>query len=115
MAEARSENSVDKKDLELLYQKVCQLHGTEEWSDWLSQIDSGRESYFKEWPPARIGMREYSVSNVPALRKELEQLWGETRLKELIPIVLAAAFKTRERVKVETQYQEELPTYIYNF
>lgn len=105
----------DNKDRELFYEKICELNARGAFSDCLKKIDRAASSYYEEWKSPYGGIREYSLSSVPVLREELQALWDNQALNELIPNVIASAFKERERVTIETQNEEELPQYIYNF
>lgn len=115
MPETGNLHLMSSKDQELLYKKICELNTKGKFTDCLKQIDTARNSYYEEWKSPYGGIREYSVSSVPVLREELQALWSDQELKELIPNVIASAFKARERLTIETQYEEELPQYIYNF
>lgn len=103
------------KDQELLYKKICELHAGDNIADCLKKIDATKSSYYEEWKSPWGGIREYSLESVPVLREELQALWSDQGLAQMIPNVIASAFKAKERITIESQYEEELPQYIYNF
>lgn len=120
MSEMEKLNSMSSKDKEMLYKRVCELNAGRKLPDCLSRIDTEKNTYYEEIKNPYEGIREYSISSVSMLRRELQILWGDTELEDLIPNIIAAAFKSRERLEMEikvteTQYEEELPYYIYNF
>lgn len=115
MSETENLYAASSKDQDLLYQKICELSAGGNITDCLKKIDTAKSSYYEEWKSPWGGIREYSLTTVPALREELQALWNDQELTDMIPNVIASAFKARERLTIVSQHEEELPQYIYNF
>ena len=108
-------NLIDEKDRDFLYNIICKLHDQTGVPNCLKPIEILSESYYEKQEKSDVGIREYSVDNVLALRKELEEMWHDEGLKELIPVILASTFKAKEKAAKSKTVSDELPEYIYNF
>ncbi len=108
-------HSMNDRDKEILYQKVCELHAEGTCSDCFKPIDALKDSYYEKADTQDVQIHEYTVGNVPAFLEELEKLWAGQALRELIPVVAASAFKAKESILEKEREMEEIPHYIYNF